>query len=51
MLTERNLAIADAVKDVATELGRTPAQVGLAWTLQNPDVTAPIIGDRTPAQL
>ncbi|MEW2621749.1 aldo/keto reductase [Streptomyces sp. NPDC048106] len=50
-LTERNLALADVVKDVAAELGRTPAQVGLAWTLLNPDVTAPIIGARTPAQL
>lgn len=50
-LTERNLDIAEVVKEVATELGRTPAQVGLAWTLQNPGVTAPIIGARTPAQL
>ncbi|MFF7649920.1 aldo/keto reductase [Streptomyces sp. NPDC007983] len=50
-LTERNLAIVDVVKDVAAELGRTPAQVGLAWTLRNPGVTAPIIGARTPAQL
>ena len=51
MVTERNLAIADVVKEVAAELGRTPAQVGLAWTLRNPGVTAPIIGARTPAQL
>ena len=36
---------------VAAELGRTPAQVGLAWTLRNPAVTAPVIGARTPAQL
>ena len=50
-LTERNLAVADAVREVATELGHTPAQVGLAWTLQNPGVTAPIIGARTPEQL
>ncbi|ALG08770.1 aldo/keto reductase [Kibdelosporangium phytohabitans] len=50
-LTERNLAIADVVQEVATELGRTPAQVGLAWALQSPGVTAPIIGARTPAQL
>ncbi|OBI14391.1 aldo/keto reductase [Mycobacterium sp. E2497] len=50
-LTERNLAIADVVKEVATELDRTPAQVGLAWTLQNPGVTAPIVGARTAAQL
>ncbi|MGW5866434.1 aldo/keto reductase [Streptomyces sp. NPDC055239] len=50
-LTEHNLAIVDVVKEVATELGRTPAQIGLAWTLRNPDVTVPIIGARTPAQL
>jgi aryl-alcohol dehydrogenase-like predicted oxidoreductase len=50
-VTERNLAIADVVQEVAVELGRTPAQVALAWTLRNPAVTAPIIGARTPAQL
>ncbi|MFF1699860.1 aldo/keto reductase [Streptomyces sp. NPDC058257] len=50
-ITERNLAIVDVVKQVAAELGRTPAQVGLAWTLRNPGVSAPIIGARTPAQL
>ncbi|MGA6161129.1 aldo/keto reductase [Amycolatopsis magusensis] len=50
-VTERNLAIADVVQEVAVELDRTPAQVGLAWTLQNPGVTTPIIGARTPGQL
>lgn len=50
-LTERNLAIADVVREVAAELGCTPAQAGLAWVLQRPGVTAPIIGARTPAQL
>ncbi|MGX1777976.1 aldo/keto reductase [Nocardia brasiliensis] len=50
-LTERTLGIADVVKDVAGELGRSPAQVALAWTLRNPGVTAPIIGARTAAQL
>jgi aryl-alcohol dehydrogenase-like predicted oxidoreductase len=50
-LTERGLAIADVVKAVATEVGATPAQVALAWTLRNPAVTSPIIGARTPAQL
>lgn len=49
--TERALAIADVVKGTATEMGRTPGQIGLAWALRNPDVTAPIIGARTPAQL
>ncbi|WP_031464454.1 aldo/keto reductase [Sciscionella sediminilitoris] len=51
MVTERNLTIADTVTAIAAELGRTPAQVGLAWTLHNPGVTAPIIGARTLEQL
>jgi len=50
-LTERGLAIADAVKQVARELDRSPSQVALAWTLLEPAVTAPIIGARTLAQL
>ncbi|MGW6296312.1 aldo/keto reductase [Streptomyces sp. NPDC055058] len=50
-LTERSLSIADVVKDVAAEQDRTPAQVGLAWTLQNPGVSATLIGARTPEQL
>ncbi|WP_412518575.1 aldo/keto reductase [Actinomadura madurae] len=50
-VTERNLAIADVVKEVAAQQGCTPAQIGLAWALRRPGVTAPIIGARTPAQL
>ncbi|WP_428985996.1 aldo/keto reductase [Streptomyces pyxinicus] len=50
-MTERNLAIVAAVKEVAAELGRTPAQVGLAWTLHRPGVTTPVIGARTVEQL
>ncbi|MCX2732777.1 aldo/keto reductase [Saccharopolyspora sp. NFXS83] len=50
-VTERNLAVAETVREVAAELGHTPAQVALAWTLHNPGVTAPIIGARTPVQL
>ncbi|GGW98342.1 aldo/keto reductase [Streptomyces lomondensis] len=51
MVTERTLAIADVVREIAEEVGHTPAQVALAWTLQNPGVTAPVIGARTPEQL
>ncbi|MFC5187229.1 aldo/keto reductase [Actinomadura harenae] len=51
MVTERALAIADVVQEVAAEVGHTPAQVALAWTLRNPGVTAPVIGARTPEQL
>jgi len=50
-LSERGLAIAAIVKEVAADIGATPSQVALAWTLHNPAVTAPIVGARTPAQL
>lgn len=50
-LSERNLAIAAVVSGIATELGRTPAQVALAWTLLHPAVASPILGTRTLAQL
>jgi len=50
-LNPRGLAIAEVVKTVAKELGKSPAQVALAWTLLDPTVTAPIVGARTPAQL
>jgi aryl-alcohol dehydrogenase-like predicted oxidoreductase len=51
MLNERNLDIADEVGRVAEELGKSRAQVALAWTLLNPAVTSPIIGARTLQQL
>jgi aryl-alcohol dehydrogenase-like predicted oxidoreductase len=35
---------------LCAELGESPANVGLAWLLHNPVVTAPIIGPRTMAQ-
>ena len=51
VLTERNLSIADVVKDIATAIGKTPSQVALAWTLLEDAVTSPIMGVRTLAQL
>jgi aryl-alcohol dehydrogenase-like predicted oxidoreductase len=33
------------------EINEEPSTVALAWLLHNPDVTAPIIGPRTPEQL
>ena len=50
-LTERNLAIAETVKTVASELGVTPSQVALAWVRAQPGVMIPILGARTEAQL
>ncbi|MFT3930615.1 MAG: aldo/keto reductase [Spongiibacteraceae bacterium] len=46
-LNERTLDIADAVSAIAKEMGRSPSQVALAWTLLNPAVTSPLIGART----
>ena len=50
-LTERSLAIADVVGEVAAETGHSRAQVALAWTLLEPAVTSTILGARTLDQL
>jgi aryl-alcohol dehydrogenase-like predicted oxidoreductase len=39
-----DFAVVDAVAEVATERGVTPAQIALAWLLAKPAVTAPIVG-------
>jgi aryl-alcohol dehydrogenase-like predicted oxidoreductase len=36
--------VVEAVREVARETGRHPAQVALAWLLSKPVVTAPIVG-------
>jgi aryl-alcohol dehydrogenase (NADP+) len=41
---ESDFAVADRVVEVARRRGAPPAQVALAWVLQQPGVTAPIIG-------
>ena len=51
MLTERNLEVAETVRSVATEIGATPAQVALRWTLDRPGVTSVLLGTRTMKQL
>lgn len=48
-LTEREAAAALAVREVAQELGATPAQVALAWVRR--DGVLPLVGARTPEQL
>jgi len=49
-MNERSLQIASVVAAVANEVGATPSQVALAWTLLNPAVTAPVMGARTLTQ-
>jgi aryl-alcohol dehydrogenase-like predicted oxidoreductase len=48
---ERTWTVVEALTEVAEKTGRTPAQVALRWLIQQPVVTAPIIGARTPEQL
>jgi aryl-alcohol dehydrogenase-like predicted oxidoreductase len=49
--SERTWRIIDALIEISEARGKTPAQVALNWLLQQPGVTAPIMGARTLAQL
>jgi aryl-alcohol dehydrogenase-like predicted oxidoreductase len=48
---EKNAARLERFVALCKQLGEEPANVALAWLLQNPVVTAPIIGPRTIEQL
>ena len=48
---EKNRDKIEAYEDLCRQLGENPANVALAWLLNNPVVTAPIIGPRTMDQL
>jgi aryl-alcohol dehydrogenase-like predicted oxidoreductase len=50
-LTDAAFAVNDVLRDVADELGTTPARVAIAWVLAQPGVTSPIVGVRTIEQL
>lgn len=50
-LSEKNLNIAEAVGQVAQEIGKSSAQVAIAWLLSKPSVCSPVLGVRTMAQL
>ena len=50
-LSEKNLTVAEAVGEVAREIGRSSAQVAIAWLLAKPAVCSPVLGVRTMAQL
>ena len=50
-ISERNLAIADVVCQVAEEIGHTPSQVALAWLRHQSGVIIPIIGSRKVSQI
>lgn len=46
----RNLALVDLLQQIAGAHGRTPGEVAIAWTLQNPAVTGAIVGARNAKQ-
>jgi aryl-alcohol dehydrogenase-like predicted oxidoreductase len=51
-LNDRNLAIVEATKEVAGDLGTRPAAVAIAWLLaRSGPVVIPIVGARTAEQL
>jgi len=49
--SDRMFNVAEAVQEVAREVGGTPAQVAVAWLLAQEGVTAPIVGASKPEQL
>jgi aryl-alcohol dehydrogenase-like predicted oxidoreductase len=51
MMHERKLVIVDVVKSIAQDVGRSPAQVALNWTLTRPGVVSTILGARSVAQI
>ena len=48
---ERNLEIAEAVIDVADEIGCTPGQVAIRWMMDRPGTVIPLLGARNLEQL
>lgn len=48
---DNDFDVLDRVKEVAQEQGVKPAQVALAWLLQKPGITAPIVGTSKMSQL
>jgi aryl-alcohol dehydrogenase-like predicted oxidoreductase len=48
---ERHRPALEQYEAFCREIGQAPADVGLAWLLHQPAVTAPIVGPRTMEQL
>jgi aryl-alcohol dehydrogenase-like predicted oxidoreductase len=47
----KNLRLADLMKEIGARHGRSAGEVAIAWTLNNPAVTAAIVGMRSAAQV
>ena len=46
-ITQRAIDVAAAVSQMAAERNLTPSQLGLLWVMEQPGITAPILGPRT----
>lgn len=51
LFLDSDSAVVDAVQQVAEARGVPMAQIGLAWVLNNPVVSAPIVGSTKPHHL
>ena len=49
--TDRTWRVVDALTEIATKRGKSPAQVALNYLLRRSEVVVPIFGARTPEQL
>jgi aryl-alcohol dehydrogenase-like predicted oxidoreductase len=47
----RNLALAEKLAEIGARHGRSAGEAAIAWTLRRPEVTAAIVGIRTPEQV
>ncbi|MCM3879255.1 MAG: aldo/keto reductase [Vicinamibacterales bacterium] len=50
-MLSRAFAFVDRLREIGDRHGRTPGEVAIAWTLNNPAITAAIVGARRPDQL
>jgi aryl-alcohol dehydrogenase-like predicted oxidoreductase len=50
-VTASGIEVGKRFSDLARETGLTPAQLAVLWAKEQPGVTAPLIGPRTPEQL
>ena len=50
-LLSRNLALVELLRATGARHGRTPGEAAIAWALRRPEVTAAIVGLRSPEQL
>jgi aryl-alcohol dehydrogenase-like predicted oxidoreductase len=50
-ILEQCLPVIDRLQEIADAHGKTLTQTVIAWTLQAPGITAPIVGARRPSQV